>query len=279
MTSSPANGAAEPLVFVVDRAAFFGGDWPQGFQASPADPAELIARARAAGRFVGRAAAEANPEWKQWIPYCVLCCGDWRPEAPDDTRGIFTFERTRGQGEARLHGARSIGLGGHVEPVDEAAAAGPNPAAVAPAERFFANALWRELGEELGWRLKGPRGVRSTPFSDWSKEHPAIPGPQLRLLGIVNDDSTPVGRVHAGLVYRLDVPLPLPAARESVRVREITKMRGGFASLVEFRQLWQDPNRFESWSQFLIEAGVVGAMGGKSWKGTASAGQVSGHEP
>ena len=82
-----------------------------------------------------------------------------------------------------------------------------------------------------------------------------------RFVGLLNDDATPVGAVHAGLVYVLDLPLPLAAAEEAVRVREISKMRGGFGSLVELANLWQTPGQFESWSQILIQAGIAGPMG------------------
>jgi hypothetical protein len=56
-------------VFVVDRAAFFGGDWPQGFTPlAGAAATDLLARAADAGRYVDRPTAERRPAWKQWIP-------------------------------------------------------------------------------------------------------------------------------------------------------------------------------------------------------------------
>lgn len=225
-------------VFVVDRAAFFGGTWPHGFAPlAGAEAEQFLTRACSLGRFVDREGAERNPAWKQWIPYCVICCaprtGAHNP-VPD---GIFRVQRTRGQSEVRLHGAWSIGLGGHVEPED----AVPSPGQPETGPRFFTRSLWRELREEL---------------------HLEIPETsQPRFLGLLNDDSTAVGQVHAGLVYRLDLAATLDQAQQSVRVREISKMRGGFGSLVEFRNLWQDPSRFESWSQFLVQAGVAGPMG------------------
>ena len=225
-------------VFVVDRAAFFGGAWPQGFvPLAGAAGADFLARARSLGRFVARDTAEQTPAWKQWIPYCAIRCAG-RTAGPDPApEGIFRVQRTNGQSEARLHGLWSIGLGGHVEPED----AVPSPGEPETAARFFARSLWRELREELHFG-RSPPG-------------------QPRFLGLLNDDSTPVGQVHAGLVYVLDLAVDLARAAESLRVREISKMRGGFGSLVEFRNLWQDPSRFESWSQFLVRAGVAGPMG------------------
>lgn len=226
-------------VFVVDRAAFFGGDWPQGFVPfGPEDGSTFLGSACRLGRFVERPAAEANPAWKQWIPYCVLRCAD-----PDgEGAGVFVVRRTRGQSEARLHGAWSIGIGGHVEPEDQ-------PATPAEGSQFFLGSLRRELAEELDLRL--------------------LDLPEPGFLGLLNDDSTEVGRVHAGLVYRIDLPLGLPQAGEQLRIREISKMRGGFTHLVEFAELWQNPSQFESWSQILVRAGIADPIGGcrSSWLG------------
>lgn len=218
-------------VFVVDRAAFFGGDWPQGFTPlAGAAAADLLARAAGAGRFVDRPTAERTPAWKQWIPYCVLVSRAPGAAAYD---GVFLVRRTNGQTEARLHGAWSIGLGGHVEPAD-GAPAGDGAA-------FFAAALARELAEEL-----------------------ALGGQELppaTFLGLLNDDSTEVGRVHAGLVYRVELPCDAKEAARRVAVGETGKMAGGFTLLVEFARVWQTPSPFETWSSLLVRAGVVGSFG------------------
>lgn len=211
-------------VFTVRREDFFGGDWPQGFTAwSAGAAADLLQGFWQRGRFVPRPLAEEDPSRKQLIPYCVLRAAE----------AILCVRRTKAQGEARLHGSWSIGLGGHVNPDD----ADPDDLEGAGPERFR-KALQRELEEEL---------------------HDAVgPGLMPVFVGLCNDDSTAVGRVHAGLVYILDCPVaataPLP------RVREISKMQGCFHSLAEMAVLWQDAGRFESWSRILIEAGVAGAM-------------------
>jgi predicted NUDIX family phosphoesterase len=233
-------------VLVVDRADFFGGDWPQGFVPLAGDAAAaFLDAAWRRGRFVDRPQAEQNPAWKQWIPYCVLRCG-CREAAPAGgtaasgaaATGLFWVQRTSGQSEPRLHGSWSIGLGGHVEPIDGAAGDRQESGA-----ECFLRSLERELAEELTL---------------------ARPLPKPRFVGLLCDDLTPVGQVHAGLVYVCDLAADLAAARQAVGVREISKLRGGFGSLVEFRELWQDPARFESWSQFLIRAGLAGPTGGSS---------------
>ncbi|MCK5941163.1 MAG: NUDIX domain-containing protein [Planctomycetes bacterium] len=237
---------SEQQVFVVDRAAFFDGDWPHGYQPI-AEPAAFLDRAMRLGRFVDRDEAERTPAWKQWIPYCMLRCGDWTATGAAGDRGILLVQRTAKGGEARLHESWTVGLGGHIEPVDAPAGGSAEP----DAETFFAAALQRELDEEL--RL------------------PDGPLPAPRLLGLINDDTTEVGSVHAGLAYCIDLPEPLPRARTRFGIREISKLRGGFTHLVEFAELWQTPSQFETWSQFLIQAEIVGTKGGRSWTGTTSA--------
>lgn len=225
-------------VFVVERADFFGGVWPQGFVPMQGPQGEeFLERAYAAGRFVERELAERTPAWKQWIPYCMLRCVN-----RDGTiEGLFSVQRTKGQSEARLHGLLSLGLGGHIEPQDQDQ---PPRSPAGRARRFFADSLARELTEELHITEDTARTAT--------------------FLGLLNDDSTAVGSVHAGLVYAIDLPLSLDEARNSVHVREISKMSGGFGSLVEFRILWQDRARFETWSQLLVDAGAALLIGPSS---------------
>jgi len=56
--------------------------------------------------FVARADAEAEPKWRQIIPYVVVMHAD----------DVFTLRRLRKQTEARLHDKVSIGIGGHINP-------------------------------------------------------------------------------------------------------------------------------------------------------------------
>lgn len=208
-------------VFVVRRADFFGGDWPQGYRPLADGGTGLLAAMRQNGWFAPRQEAEQQPAWKQIIPYCVVRRG----------AEVLCVQRKRSQSESRLHGLLSIGIGGHVNPVDDGADA---------ALCLFAASLRRELQEEL--------------VLDWPGEA------AVTLLGLLNDDTNAVGQVHVGLVYQLVLPAR-PASglpSQNVRVREISKMAGGFRSLVELRPLWQDPARFETWSRVLLQAGIAG---------------------
>ena len=79
---------------------------------------------------------------------------------------IFLMQRTRAGGDARLHDRWSIGIGGHVASGD---------------------------GDPLD-------GL----YREWQEEIEAAFLPQCRLVGLLNDDATPVGAVHLGLVYEAD---------------------------------------------------------------------------
>src|SRR5688572_9668213 len=104
------------FVFVVERARLFDLSYPHGFVPAAADrdaAADRIARIRRHGFFVERRAAEQNSAWKQIIPYVVVRRGE----------SILLLERKKKQGEVRLHGKLSIGVGGHINPVDDEAVA------------------------------------------------------------------------------------------------------------------------------------------------------------
>ena len=118
----------------------------------------------------------------------------------------FLMQRTRGGADARLHEQWSIGVGGHLNPGD---------------------------GDLLG-------GLRR----EWREEVEADFEPQPRLVGLLNDDSTEVGRVHLGVVFETD------AAGRPVGVRETTKLTGSFASSVKVRAV---ADRLETWSQLVFE--------------------------
>ncbi len=124
---------------------------------------------------------------------------------------IFMVTRLATQGEARLHQKVSIGLGGHI-----------NPADAVEGEKAWEVGLKRELSEEVS--LEGP----------WE--------PQL--IGLLNDDSTPVGSVHFGLVYRVDL-----APDGGVTIKEKDKMTGTFFAPEEVAVFF---DRMETWSQLVL---------------------------
>jgi predicted NUDIX family phosphoesterase len=161
--------------------------------------AELRAAVQAQGRFMDRPLAEEDPAFKQLIPYVVVRDGGL----------VYLMERTDAGGDARLHGKASIGVGGHLNPVDE----GEDP---------LTDGLRREWSEEL--------------VAEWE--------PEFRLVGLLNDDSNPVGSVHLGVVFEVE------AAGRPVEVRERDKLSGRFATVAEVRAIW---DRLETWSRLVAE--------------------------
>lgn len=132
------------------------------------------------------------------------------------------------QGESRLHDKLSIGIGGHLNPVDLTITNPKPPRDITDPSRMkiIPNGVIREICEEL--RLDSGE----------------LPEP--RPVGVLNDDSTPVGSVHFGIVYAIAAPTDL-------RIREDEHMTGEWR---EWRALARDERggaNFETWSAFLLK--------------------------
>jgi len=152
-----------------------------------------------------RAEAEADPTHKQLIPYCLIRCGT----------SILNYTRGKSGGEDRLHAKLSVGVGGHINPVDTGNGRTGRDA-------YFA-AVERELHEEL---------VFDSAHTN-------------RIAALLNDDSNEVGRVHLGIVHVIEVENTRIAAREDAVANlcfsELAELQGPlFANL-------------ESWSQHVIQ--------------------------
>jgi predicted NUDIX family phosphoesterase len=118
----------------------------------------------------------------------------------------FLLRRTRKQTEARLHDKLSLGIGGHVNP-DTA---------------DLLEGLRKELEEEV----------------DVQGDYDIV------FAGMLNDDTTEVGRVHVGAVYVLEL------RSGDVAVRETDKMSGEWvtrADLARYREA------METWSQIVYD--------------------------
>lgn len=119
----------------------------------------------------------------------------------------FLLQRTQKQTEARLHLKLSLGIGGHINP---------------DTPDLF-DGLQKELEEEVE----------------------VVGDYDLSFAGILNDDTTDVGRVHLGAVYVLD------AHEGDVRVRETEKMSGRWATTEEVAAVYES---LETWSQIVWDA-------------------------
>jgi predicted NUDIX family phosphoesterase len=157
-------------------------------------------------------------------PYLELIAahGEFRPRADVETdpswkqvipylvlrdRGtLFLMRRTRAGADQRLHERYSIGVGGHINPGDGGVMGG----------------LAREWAEELE--------------ADWT--------PDFELVGLLNDDTDPVGAVHLGVVFRAE------ARGRAVTVRETEKLEGEFVAPVQVMRVY---DRLETWSTLLYD--------------------------
>jgi predicted NUDIX family phosphoesterase len=212
------------FVFVVPRNELFPEFFPHGFlpfvegsgstTSRSGDPARTFHRApfedavARSGFFVERAYAERNPHLKQVIPYSVIECAG----------RVLLFRRLATGGEVRLHHKHSIGIGGHINPEDldaqSPSSSGKNP---------IDAGTRREVSEELA--------VRGTY--------------DIRRLGILNDDSNPVGAVHVGVVQLITV-------QGSVEIRERDLLEGRLVEADELGTLLAQGANFETWSGLLI---------------------------
>jgi predicted NUDIX family phosphoesterase len=124
---------------------------------------------------------------------------------------VFHYTRGKAGTEARLRALRSIGVGGHISADDRNLFDTP-----------YREALFREVGEEV---------QIDTTYTE-------------KCIGLLNDDASPVGQVHLGIVHVFDLAEP------NVRRRESVLTRAGFAPLAELRA---ERAEFETWSQFVLD--------------------------
>jgi predicted NUDIX family phosphoesterase len=155
-----------------------------------------------------RGKVEQDPSFKQLIPYVIF-----RYRDSQGATNLFQYTRGKGMGEARLHSKQSIGVGGHIAIGDR----------ISDEAVPYAEGMRRELDEEV---------IVESPFV----EH---------CVGLINDDETPVGQVHLGVVHVVDVERP------AVSPRETDIIEAGFRPV---EQLLADVSRFESWSQICLQA-------------------------
>jgi predicted NUDIX family phosphoesterase len=182
-------------VLVLPRTDVPGGcDFLGVRAATAAEVDDLRAAIDRHGRWMDRPLAEAAPSLKQVIPYVVVRDRSSAPER------VFLMERTNAGGDPRLHHKATIGVGGHINPVD--------------------------VGEATAGLLDA--GLRR----EWGEELDAAWDPEFTLVGYLNDDRNAVGSVHLGVVFSVD------AEGRAVSVREADKLSGRFAPVAEVQAAW-----------------------------------------
>ncbi len=196
------------FVYVTKRYDLFDLSFPHGFVAGSEDDRvdTWTQRIREKGFFVERRWAELDSSFKQIIPYTLMVHGN----------EVLLLKRLNTGGESRLHGKLSIGVGGHINPIDE----------VTDAAAVLESGCRRELDEELNIE---------TPYT-------------LEPVGVINDESGDVGSVHFGLVQIAR------CETQDVTVRETDQLEGSFVSLATLKDLAaKERDRLETWTALIID--------------------------
>jgi predicted NUDIX family phosphoesterase len=177
------------------------------FQGLNFEPEKYLAAILSRGNnfFMPRAQAENDPTHKQIIPYVLLASGD----------KVLYYVRGKKAGEQRLVSKGSIGIGGHMNDTDESLFAWDEAAYRAGVER--------EVNEEV---------KIATKFDD-------------RVVALLNDDSTEVGRVHLGIVHVFKL------AEANVQKGEAMITNLAFRSKEELRA---QRDALETWSQLCLDS-------------------------
>jgi predicted NUDIX family phosphoesterase len=190
-------------VLVITRALLDQLGSFQGFQPD-ADRYLHAMLAAGANHFMERPAAENDPSHKQLIPYAVF----------HHAGRYLTYTRGGSSGEKRLVAKRSIGIGGHINPIDAAQDS--------LGETMYYNGVEREIAEEL---VLGGTHTQ-------------------RVIGLINDDSSEVGSVHLGVVHLFEL------SSDDVKSNEDAIQDLRFETLED---LHESRDRLETWSQICID--------------------------
>ncbi len=191
---------SEEQILVVPRNTFGGFLSFRGFKERKEEPVQEWLQESS---FQPREPMESDPSYQQIIPYILL-----RHESK-----VFRYSRTKKGGESRLHNKYSIGIGGHINPIDIEDKNSKN--------NIILQAAHRELEEEM---------------------HITRPV-KLEHIGYINDDESEVGKVHLGFVMQAWLDQPDAAVREDALTN---------GEWIQTGQLC-DGSEYETWSQLIIE--------------------------
>ncbi len=177
------------------------------FQGLNFDPAKYLDAFLSRGNnfFLPRPEAENNPAYKQIIPYALIAFGN----------SVVYYVRGKKAGEQRLVAKGSIGIGGHMNESDESL--------FALDEQAYRVGVEREVNEEIKIH---------TQFDD-------------RIVALLNDDTTDVGRVHLGVVHVFTLAEPKVEKREAM----ITGL-----TFLKKEELVARRESLETWSQICVDS-------------------------
>jgi predicted NUDIX family phosphoesterase len=190
-------------VLVIPRTLFDTLGSFQGFQPESDRYLEAML-APHANFFMDRPAAELDPTHKQLIPYTIF----------HHQGRYLVYTRGGSSGEKRLVAKKSIGIGGHINPIDQHQDG--------LGRSMYFNAVEREIAEEL--QLGGTH--------------------TQRVIGLINDDATEVGSVHLGVVHLFEL------SSDDVRSNEDAIQDLRFVTLAELATQRED---LETWSRICVD--------------------------
>jgi predicted NUDIX family phosphoesterase len=196
----------EENVLVIKRSLF---DEIGAFQGLSFEPEKYLKPILSRGNnfFIARPRAESDPAYKQIIPYALIAFQN----------SVLHYVRGKKAGEQRLIAKGSIGIGGHM---------------AEDADRF----LWHSTDEDT-YRAGVEREIKEEISIDTAFED--------RIVALLNDDSTEVGRVHLGIVHVFKLKEPKVQKREAM----ITGL-----SFLTKEELINRRDSLETWSQICLQS-------------------------
>ncbi len=167
--------------------------------------------------FIPRLKAEKDIKHKQILSYILV---EKNNRLLRFVRGVYT------NAHSMLRGSLCIGFGGHVQNYDL------NLFETLYNDNGYFNSVKRELLEEL----KIPEI--------------SINQKSLKIIGILNDDSSEVGKSHFAIIHKLDL--------DNVRIQDVKKLKGEKSinqlTFVPINELGDDFEKYEYWSKLCIKA-------------------------
>ncbi|MBL7170128.1 MAG: hypothetical protein ISS48_03850 [Candidatus Aenigmarchaeota archaeon] len=130
--------------------------------------------------------AEQDESMKQIIPYIVFRHKD----------RYFVYKRLEKSEEERLVAKYSMGIGGHINPIDVNST----------------NILWEGMKREFEEEVNYPYDYNT------------------KIIGFINDDKDSVGRVHFGVVFLVE------GSNDRIDVKELDKLSGQMITLLEAKK-------------------------------------------
>ncbi|HSZ31704.1 MAG TPA: HTH domain-containing protein [Puia sp.] len=167
--------------------------------------------------FIPRIKAEKDIEHKQILSYILV---EKNNEVLQFIRGVYT------NAHSMLRGSLCIGFGGHVQDYDL------NLFEQIDHDNGFANSTRRELLEEL----KIPEN--------------SINEKSLEIIGVLNDNSSEVGKSHFAIILRLNL--------DKVKLGDVKMLKGEKSinqlKFVPIHELGSDFEKYEYWSKLCIKS-------------------------